>query len=69
MKSDERKLVDDRFTVTRVDNDPAVRYFKNVTRVHMESKYNIKLSLDINTTIFPVEKGDSYLVVITRKIG
>lgn len=67
MKSEERKIIDDRFTVTELN--PGGKYFKNVSRVHMTSRYGIVLELDINTTIFPVENGDSFLVRITRKSG
>ena len=67
MKTEERKLIDDRFTVK--DINPQGKHFKNVSRVHMVSKYNIQLELDINTSIFPVEKNNSFLVLIVRKVG
>lgn len=67
MKSEERKIIDDRFTVT--DINVSGKYFKNVSRVHMNSRYGITMELDINTAIFPVEKGDSFLGIITRKTG
>lgn len=51
------------------DINPSGKYFKNVSRVHMTSRYGIILELDINTTVFPVEKDNTFLVRITRKSG
>lgn len=67
MKAEERKIIDDRFTVT--DINPGGKYFKNVSRVHMLSRYGISLEIDINTAIFPIEKENTFLVRITRKSG
>lgn len=53
IKTDENKLVEDIFTVNKLDPDNKTP-FRNVSRVHLTSEYDLEMELDINTQIYPV---------------
>jgi DNA-directed RNA polymerase I, II, and III subunit RPABC3 len=63
MKAEERKLFEDIFIVKAMDPGNKTP-FKNVSRVHMQSEYQLKVELDINTQIYPVAVDNRFFIKV-----
>eukprot|EP00829_Urostomides_striatus_P008433 TRINITY_DN1927_c0_g1_i1.p2 TRINITY_DN1927_c0_g1~~TRINITY_DN1927_c0_g1_i1.p2 ORF type:complete len:135 (+),score=77.46 TRINITY_DN1927_c0_g1_i1:64-468(+) len=61
-------LLDDTIKVVALNKEG--KFFESVTRIDAESqRYDIKLQIDINTDIYPVEQNGNYSFCIARTLN
>lgn len=61
MKSDDNKIFEDIFTVKAIDPNNKTP-FRNVSRIHMATEYDLEIEIDINSQIYPIVKDTKLFV-------